>query len=187
MVAQFQKFIGLPVLAIIVFLVTLPSAAETTSDAKPVELEVLKGYVGVWDADIEVWPKGPDAPSMSFKGVETIHAYGEYWLVSDFDTEFNGQTNRIHSIVGYDLDKGMLVGTIIDQGPYAATMSGEYDSESKAVHWTTHAKGLDGTPMVQKTAITQKNADERVLVLSTPNKDGDGETVGMKITFTKRK
>jgi len=153
----------------------------------PIELEVLKAYIGVWDAEIEVWPEGLDSPSITFKGMETIRPYGEYWIASDFDSEFMGQTLEVHSIVGYDLDKKKMFGMIIDHGPYAATMAGEYDVESKTVHWMTEAKDANGKPMVQKTMATQENANERVLVLMVPGEKTNDFTKFMHIKFVKRK
>ena len=126
------------------FSLTLACIGQGESKEKPKELEVLKSYVGVWDADIQVWPQGPESSSIQFKGVETNRSYGEYWVASDFDSEFMGQTMRVHSMVGYDLDKKELVGTIIDHGPYAATMTGEHDKKSKTVNWKTEAKDPDG-------------------------------------------
>lgn len=161
--------------------------AQNTPKEMPVELDVLKASVGVWEAEIEVWPEGPDSSSITFKGVETNRPYGEFWIASDFDSEYMGQTMRVHSIVGYDLDQEKLVGTVIDHGPYAARMTGDYDKDSNTVRWTTDAKTPDGTPIVQKTLITQKNADERVLVLSVPGKQEGEFTKFMKIRFTKRK
>jgi len=152
----------------------------------PVELEVLKSSLGVWDAEIEVWPEGPDAPSIKFKGVETNRPYGEYWIASDFDSEFQGQTMKVHCIVGYDLDRKKLVGTVIDHGPYAARMTGDYDKESKTVRWKTEAKDPGGKPMVQKTLVTQNSADERVLVLSVPGKQKNDFTKLMEIRFVRR-
>jgi len=171
----------------LVFGLSLFCIAQEKPKAKPIELEVLKASIGVWDAEIEVWPEGPDSPSIRFKGVETILPYGEYWIASDFDSEYMGQTMKVHSIVGYDLDQKRMVGTIIDHGPYAASMTGDYDQESKTVRWTTEAKDLNGNPMVQKTLITQKNADERVLVLSVPGKQKNDFTQFMQIRFVRRK
>lgn len=81
----------------------------------------------------------------------------------------------------------MMVGTVIDHGPYAARMTGEYKEESKTVHWTTEAKTPNGKPMLQKTLVTQKNENERVLVLSVPGKREGEFTKLMQITFTKRR
>ncbi|MGF1579041.1 MAG: DUF1579 family protein [Gemmataceae bacterium] len=151
------------------------------------ELKVLKALVGVWDAEIKLWSKGPNSPSITFKGVEKIRPYGEYWIASDFDSTFMGKTIQIHSIVGYDLDKKKLVGMVIDYGPYSATMTGEYDAKSKTVRWITKAKDANGKPMVQKTLITQKNANERVLVLMMPGKENNETNKVMRIRFVKRK
>lgn len=161
--------------------------AQDQPQAQPLELAVLKASIGVWDAEIEVWPQGPDAPSIKFKGVETNRPYGEYWIASDFDSEYMGQTMKVHSIVGYDLDKKKLVGTVIDHGPYAARMTGTYDKPSNTVRWMTEAKAPDGKPMVQKTVVAQIHADERVLVLSVPGKQQDKFSRFMQIRFVRRK
>ncbi|MDA1013517.1 MAG: DUF1579 family protein [Planctomycetota bacterium] len=161
--------------------------AEEKPKSNPIELEVLKASLGIWDAEIEVWPQGLDAASIKFNGVETVRPYGKHWISADFDSEFMGQTMKILSIVGYDLDQKKLVGTVIDHGPYLARMTGDYDEKSKTVRWKTEAKAADGTPMVQNTSVTQKNANERVLVLSVPGEDKNSFTKFMQITFVKRK
>ena len=161
--------------------------AQEASMAKPIELEVLKESIGVWDAEIEVWPAGPDSPSIKFKGVETNRPYGEYWIASDFDSEYEGQVTKVHSIVGYDLDKKKLVGKVIDHGPYAATLIGDYDEKAKTVHWTTQAKHPDGKPILHKSRVTHKTADERVLVLTVPGEKEGEFTTFMQIRFLKRK
>ncbi len=171
----------------LVFGLALACIAQEKSESKPMELEVLKASVGVWDAEIEVWPQGPDSTSIKFKGVETNRAYGEHWIASDFDSEFSGQTMQVHSIIGYDLDQKKLVGKVIDHGPYAATMTGDYDQESNTVTWMTNAKGVNGAPIVQRTLITQNSDDERVLVLSVPGEKENEFTKFMEIKFVKRK
>lgn len=172
--------------AVLIIAAAVPCGAQERPDSTPIELEVLSSYVGVWDAQIEVWPQGLDSPSITFQGVETNRPYGEYWIASDFDFEYMGQTMGVHSIVGYDLDRKKMVGTVIDNGPYSATMTGEYDAESKSVHWMTEAKDPTGKPMVQKTLVTQKEANERELVLMVPSGE-DGEfNKFMRIIFVKR-
>ena len=171
----------------LIFRLALSCIAQEEPMSKPIELEVLKASIGVWDAEIEVWPAGLDSPSTKFKGVETNRPYGEYWIASDFDSEFMGQTMKVHSIVGYDLDQKKMVGTVIDHGPYAATMTGDYDVKSKTVRWKTEAKDANGKPMVQKTLITQKSANERVLVLMVPGAEKDDFTKFMQVRFVKRK
>ena len=166
---------------------SLHCLAEEDAKPEPVELEALKASIGVWDAEIEVWPAGLDAPSTTFKGVETNRAFGKYWIASDFDSEFEGQTMSVHSIVGYDPEKKGLVGTVIDHGPYAAEMTGRYDADSKTVRWEISGRHANGKPLLQKTEITHKSASERVLVLMMPGEEEGEFTKFMQIKFVKRK
>ena len=94
---------------------------------------------------------------------------------------------KVHSIVGYDSDQKKMVGTVIDHGPYAATMTGDYDKKSKTVSWMTKAKDTSGKPMLQKTLVTQKSDDERVLVLMVPGDKKDDFNKFMQINFVRRK
>lgn len=174
---------ALLLLALVVFQVGLCHAQE----AELPELHMLKQYAGVWDAQIEVWPTGPDGPSITFQGVETVRRYGDHWIASDFDSELQGQTMRVHAIVGYDLEKKKLVGTVIDHGPYAASMVGEFDPSTNTVHWKTAAKTADGKPMTQKTQVTQPTPNERTLVLLTHDPKTDRSTKTMQIRYVKRK
>lgn len=176
---------SLPYLLMILLGLSLPCAAQE-NDNKPAELEFLKGIVGVWDAEAEVWPQGLSKPSVKFPSVETIEASGEYWLVSKMVSEFGGQKVKVHSFVGYDLDKKKLVGTIIDQGPYAAKMSGEYDKDAKSVTWLVEGRGPDGKPAQQKTVMKQISETERELTAYMPSGEKDEFTKIMVIQFTKR-
>ncbi len=165
---------------------SLGAFAQKGAGPKPAELQVLKESVGIWDAHIQVWSNGPDEPPIKFKGVETTRAYGEHWIASDFDSEFMGQTMNVHSIVGYDLDKKQLVGTVVDHGPYAASMTGTYDAKTKTVHWKTLAKDLEGKPMIQHTSVTHRSSSERVLVLKMPGAKKGTFVKFMEIKFVKR-
>ena len=120
---------------------------------------------------------------MTFKGIETNRGFGDYWLASDLESTMMGQTLVVHSIIGYDLDKKSLTGMVVDDGPHAATMEGEYDPATKTVQWTTHARTMTGEPMVQKTVMTLVNDDERVLVLNVPGPKEGEVTKFMEIRY----
>lgn len=167
-----------------VFILTDGVFAQT--EKEPAELAVLEELVGVWDAEFEVWPSGPDQPSIKFKGVETTRGFGRHWVASDLETTFMGQKMIIHSIIGYDLDRNKLVGTQIDQGPYRATLTGDYDPEKKAVTWTVRVKDPQGKPMVQKTTITSKSKTERVQVLNVAGDNPDEYKKFMRVRYVKR-
>lgn len=161
--------------------ISLLCFAEEEKAAAPAELAFIKSSIGTWDAEIVVWPQGPDAPTITFKGVETNKAFGEHWLASDFVSEYQGEPMKVHTLLGYDLDKKSLVGTIVDHGPYAATMTGNYDSKTKSVKWLTKAKFPDGKPLIQHTTVTHTDANKRLLVMEMGGKKY------MEIRYTKRK
>jgi hypothetical protein len=75
-----------------------------------------------------------------------------------------------------------MIGQVFDDGPYAAKMRGDYNKESKSIHWKTEAN-----PIVQKTSVTQKISDERILVLSAPSGEKKEFIKFMQIIFAKRK
>ncbi len=180
-----KKRLVLSTLLLIVF--TPLAFAQDDNSNISAELELIKSWVGVWDAEFEVWPQGPEQPSMKFKGVETNRAFGTHWIASDLDSEMMGQKMTVHSIVGYDLDLKKMAGKIIDQGPYAAKLIGEYDQESKTVNWTTTFKDPSGKPAVQKTSIKQISETERLLVLNVPAEEEGKFRKMMEIKFVKRK
>ena len=76
-----------------------------------------------------------------------------------------------------------MVGTVIDDGAYAASMTGDYDKDSNTIRWITNAKGATGKPIVQETSVNQKSANERVLVLSVPGKQENEFTKFMTIDW----
>ena len=173
--------------AVVCFFVMTTISFAKDEPGPPKELASLRTWVGIWDAEIEVWPQGLDKPSIKFEGVETNRAYDKYWIASDFDSTFNGQLTRVHSIVGYDLDQRKLVGKVIDDGPYAASMVGDYDEESRTVTWRTDVKDADGKPIVQRTTVTELNDNERLLVLSVPTQSKNVFKKFMQIRFNRRK
>ncbi len=82
------------VFTVLVLGAALSCIAQEEPKSKPIELEVLKASIGVWDAEIEIWPQGPNSPSIKLKGVETNRPYGEYWIASDFESEFMGDLHH---------------------------------------------------------------------------------------------
>lgn len=171
------------------FLPSLINAQDAAAPQKvdpPVELEVIRNSIGVWDCEFQVWTQGPDAAPMTFTGVEKVRAFGEYWLASDLESTAMGQTTVVHSVIGYDLDEKALTGLVIDQGPYSAKMEGVYHPETRTVNWTIHAKTPDGDPMPQHTVMTMPNGDERILVMNMPGPDGEMVKF-MQVRYARRK
>lgn len=164
--------------ALFLSLAVTSSAQEEAAD--PAELAILQATVGTWDCHIKVWPQGPDAEALEFKGVETNRASGKHWIVSEFESEFAGQKMRVHSLVGYDIDKKALVGNMVDEGPYAATMTGKYDEKTKTIAWVTKGKMPNGEPLVQNTKVTYKDGERHLTMIM-------GGKKFMEIRYVKRK
>ena len=163
----------------------LPCVAQEETKSETGALEILKSLVGVWDAEMEVWPRGPDKASMKLKGVETNKAYGKHWLTSDFSSKAMGPAANLHSIVGYDLDKKQMVAMSVDSGPYPAKMTGEIDVKKKSVTWTAHIKDAAGNKKIQKSTDTLINENERIMIVKAQQ---NGKFVKIvQIKFTKRK
>ena len=171
--------------SILLLLVFATTGLAEKKKSTPIELEAIASYVGVWDAVIEVFAQGPDKAPLKMKGVEKNRASGKYWVVSDFSSTFNGQKMTVHSIVGYDLSTKKIVGTIVDHGPYKATLLGKYNAKTKTMTLETKGHHENGVPLVQKTTLTIKSPKQRVLLMKMPNKEGKYIKF-MKITFTKR-
>ena len=171
----------------LLFAVPVCCIAQDEPEATPVELDVLAASVGTWDAEIEMWPAGPDSPSIKLTGVETNRPFGKHWIASDFESEYMGETMRADTIVEYDLDEEKIVVIIVKHGAYEERMTVRYDEESKTVEWMTKARSPTGEPMLQKTRVTQKNADKRVLVMHMPVKERDEFVKFMQITYVRRK
>jgi hypothetical protein len=147
------------------------------------EHEMLKKDVGTWDATVEMF-MGPGGPPAVSKGTDTVSMLGGFWQLSEFKSEMMGQPFEGRGATGYDPSKKKYVGTWVDTmaaGYY--TMEGSYDASTKKM--TTVMEGPDPSGAVTKTKATTewKDADTRVFTMYAP----DGQTVGMRITYKRRK
>jgi hypothetical protein len=123
------------------------------------------------------------APTVS-KGTETVTMMGGFWQLSDFKSEMMGQPFQGHGASGYDPAKKKYVGTWVDtMTPGYYTMEATYDAATKTMSSTM--EGPDPTGQVTKTKATTewKDPDTRVFTMYGP----DGKTVGMKITYKRKK
>jgi Protein of unknown function (DUF1579) len=160
-----------------------PALAQPPMPQPGPEHEMLKKDVGTWDATVEMFmePGGAATPS---KGTETVTMLGGFWQVSEFKSEMMGQPFQGLGSTGYDPAKKKYVGTWIDSmTPAYYTVEGSYDPSTKTL--TATMEGPDHTGQVTKTKATTewKDADTRVFTMYGP----DGKSVGMRITYKRRK
>jgi hypothetical protein len=175
------------VIAILTTVVVGAAAAAHAQDMPPMpkpgpEHELLKSEAGTWDATVEMQtPGGP----MTSKGVETNRmGCGGLCLISDFSGEFMPGTKfEGHGVSVYDPAKKKYVSTWTDSMS-STIMIGEstYDPATKTT--TGYMEGPDGSggTAKMKSVVEHKDPDTRVMTMYGP----DG-SVGMKITYTRRK
>ncbi len=165
-------------------LVSSPVLAQAPSMPQPgPEHEMLKKDVGTWDATVEMFT-APGAPPSVSKGTETASMLGGFWLLTEFKSEMMGQPFEGRGASGYDPTKKKYVGTWIDtMTPGYYTTEATYDAATKTM--SSVMEGPDPSGQVTKTKATTewKDADTRVFTIYGP----DGKSVGMRITYKRRK
>lgn len=149
----------------------------------------LATEVGVWDATVQMWPAA-DAKPMESKAVETNEMFGDFWLLSKFETDFGGMKYAGRMQLGYDPQKKKYVGTWIDtMSPYLSTMEGTYDEKTKTS--TMLATGVDAmTGKVSKSKMVTRieNEDSKVFEMFMPVEGKEGEWwKSMEVKYTRRK
>jgi hypothetical protein len=154
--------------------------------------KALAEDVGVWDAELFVFPDGSDEGIAVGKGVETNTMLpGGLWLLSEFKGELGGEPFEGRGQTGYDPKKAKFVGTWVDSmTPQIMVLEGTYDEKTKTA--TLLGEGDDsqtGEPATFKTTTREIDGDNRVFTLFTKKKDAkDSEFVkAFEMRYKKRR
>lgn len=90
----------------------------------------LKHAVGDWEGTMSVNKGGAET---DFPCKESVTAIGDLWTTSSFTCDFGGMAFEGASTTGYDPEKGMYVGTWVDNmTPKLVLMEGKWDAEKNA-------------------------------------------------------
>jgi hypothetical protein len=127
-------------------------AAAVAQEFQPIEPsaehEQMAREAGMWDAEIKMWHTADSEPMVS-KGTETNKMFGQYWLLSEFKSNFGGQPYEGRGQFGYDPVAKKCVGSWIDtMTPYAQKMEGNYDAKTHTLTMNTEYRD----PMTGKMA-----------------------------------
>lgn len=145
-------------------------------------MDVLKGTVGQWKADIKMWAEGPDRPPMTSTGTETNEMLGENWLVSKFESEFGGQPFSGMGILGYDLEKKKYVNHWIDtMAPVMSHFEGSFDAATKTMTMTGKEQGAEA-----KNTTVMKDSKTRIFTMYQKPEGASDFLKLMEITYTKQ-
>jgi hypothetical protein len=174
----------LAVVSLSVLALAAPALAQMPGMPTPgPEHEMLKKDVGTWDATVEMYME-PGAPAAVSKGTETVTMMGGFWQLTEFKSEMMGQPFEGRGATGFDPAKKKYVGTWVDtMTPGYYTVEGIYNAATKTM--TAVMEGPDPSGQTAKTKETTewKDADTRVFTMYGP----DGQSVGMRITYRRRK
>lgn len=152
------------------------------------EHELLKQFVGEWDAECS-FAGDPNGAPMVMKGTQSSKmGLGGFWLLSEFKGEMFGQPFEGRSTMTFSLLKKKYVGTWIDSMmPHIFASEGEVDAAGKV--FSMVAEGMDmhtGKPAKERWVFEIKGADEHVMTMYGPGADGKEAKTGT-IVYKRKK
>jgi Protein of unknown function (DUF1579) len=150
---------------------------------KPTEQhkKILSG-VGEWEGTLTSYMT-PDQKPATSPAHESVTPIGEFWVLSQFDCQFNGMPYHGSGHVGYDPEKKKYIGTWVDSmSSLFALMEGDIDPATKALvmHW----QGRDMTgKVVPHRSESVENGDTRTMTFYM----GEGAGTKSMVIEMKRK
>ncbi|MEM7456492.1 MAG: DUF1579 domain-containing protein [Planctomycetota bacterium] len=174
-------------LAVAILFVLAPTLIHAQAIATE-EHKILHHDVGTWDATVKMWMEpGAEEPMVS-RGVETNRMVGDFWLVGDFEGDFQGMPMIGHSMQGYDAESGKFFGMWVDSMSDKPTkMSGTWDAESSTMSFETSAYDPTGAPISGKMVIVYNEDGSRTMSMHYPNPENTEEWMTvMEIHYTPR-
>jgi hypothetical protein len=137
---------------------------------------------------MKMWMAGPDSEPMTAQATEVNEMLGDFWLVSKFNGNIQGQDFEGRSAVGFDPVKQKFVGTWFDgMSPFMSFMEGTYDKESKTLTMMTKGTGPDGKPTTGKNVSVTNPDGTKVFTMFSQVPGGGTELVKMMEIKYKKK
>lgn len=138
------------------------------------EHEVLKQFVGEWETEMEA-SMAPGEPPTKCKGTMSSRMIGEFWVVSEIDTEMMGAPMKGLQTIGYDPKAKKYVGTWVDSMMnHLWKYSGSMDEKSKTLTLEADGPSFTGEDKLGKfrDAYEFKSKDHIVMTSSMQGEDG---------------
>lgn len=135
----------------------------------------FKRFVGTWRYYMEASMKPGDPPT-TFTGTESARMLGEAWMIAEGEGEMpGGEIGRTMMTLGYDPEKGKIIGTWI--GSMMCNMfvyEGDFDASGNVLSLISEGPhcGEPGKTAVYKDEITFES--DRVRVMRSYMRDENG-------------
>jgi hypothetical protein len=171
-----------------------PSTSTRKQDNKPTstlvdtspEIDVLKKWVGNWEATIE--STGRDGKPVTNAAKATVKLSGGRWLVSDFDGSFMGGPFIGHEVIGYDpVAKKYLLNWVDSMATSFSTGEGLYNPQSKTLTLTVSGRDdATGKMATWRQVDIWKDADHHDWTLRAISPKDAKEQVQMTIRYRRQ-
>jgi hypothetical protein len=161
------------------------SAPSSTSSTP--EIDVLKKWIGSWEATIE--STGRDGKPVTNPAKATAKLSGGRWLVTDFDGTFLGAPFIGHEVLGYDpIAKKYLVNWVDSMATSFSTGEGIYNPQTKTLTLTVSGRDdSTGKMTTWRQVDIWKDADHHDWTLRTISPKDAKEQIQMTIHYRRER
>lgn len=150
------------------------STQENMMPAQPQkEHDWLQKMIGEWTYESEA-NMGPDQPSQTFSGSETVRSLGGLWVIAEGEGAMcSGGTMTSIMTLGYDPHKGYLGTWVGSMMTHLWVYDGEMDSAERVLTLSAQGPAMSGDGMAQyRDVIEFKSDDLRTLTSHILGEDG---------------
>jgi hypothetical protein len=138
--------------------------------------------VGEWEGTVTSY-LDPTAKPTPVAAHETVTAIGEFWVLSDFRSEFMKMPYHGSGHYGYDPEKKKYIGTWVDSmSSQFALMEGDIDPTTKALVFRWQARDMTGKDVPHRSESIE-NGDVRTMTFYS----GEGAGTKSMVIEMKRK
>jgi len=136
--------------------------------------EWLHQLIGEWTFESKML--GPDAPAETFRGTESVRAFGDFWILAEGKGDMpGGGTANMLMTLGYDPAKGRHVGTWLgSMMPMLWIYDGELDAAKRVLTLSADGPKMtgDGGTAKYRDIITLEGKDSRTMTGNVLGDDG---------------
>jgi hypothetical protein len=160
--------------------------AAATATVIPPEIDVLKKWVGNWEATIE--STGRDGKPVTNAAKSSVKLLGGRWLITDFDGTFMGAPFIGHEVLGYDpLAKKYVLNWVDATATSFATGEGLFNPQTKTLTLTvTGRDDSTGKMATWRQVDIWKDADHHDWSLRTISPKDAKEQIQMTIRYVRK-